>query len=124
MAAVSNHQTLQAYKARRPVLSQVSFVAPNASVIGDVTIGQSSSVWYGAILRGAQHEVGCGWRQEQADMCPTGDVNRIKIGSNTTILDNVVIHVAQHNPQDTSAPTIIGDNVTIGEPAAAIEQSA
>ena len=46
--------------------------------------------------------------------CLAGDVNRIKIGSNTTILDNVVIHVAQHNPQETSAPTIIGDNVTIG----------
>ena len=52
MLAVSNHQTLQPFKARRPVLDQVSFVAPNASVIGDVSIGQSSSIWYGAILRG------------------------------------------------------------------------
>ena len=52
---MSNHQTLQPFKARRPVLNQVSFVAPNASVIGDVSIGQSSSVWYGAVLRGEAH---------------------------------------------------------------------
>ena len=52
MLAVSNHQTLQAYGGRRPILSQIAFVAPNASLIGDVTVGHSSSIWYGAVLRG------------------------------------------------------------------------
>ena len=47
-------------------------------------------------------------------LVPAGDVNRIKIGSNTNVLDNAVIHVAKHNAEDRSMPTIIGDNVTIG----------
>ncbi|KAK9805832.1 hypothetical protein WJX73_005660 [Symbiochloris irregularis] len=94
---VSNHQTLAAYGGRRPILSQIAFVAPNASLIGDVTVGHSSSIWYGAVLR--------------------GDVNRIKIGENTNILDNAVIHVAKHNAADKSQPTIIGNNVTIGHGA-------
>lgn len=43
-----------------------------------------------------------------------GDVNSIKIGENSNIQDNVVVHVAKHNAQDRALPTIIGNNVTIG----------
>jgi len=50
---VAGHQALQEYNGRRPALAPSAFVAPNASVIGDVTLGKGSSVWYGAVLRGA-----------------------------------------------------------------------
>ena len=50
--AVATHQTLQEYMGKRPTLAPDAFVAPNASVIGNVTLGKGSSVWYGAILRG------------------------------------------------------------------------
>ena len=50
--AVPLHQTLQAFAGKRPTLGEQTFVAPNASVIGDVTIGNRASVWYGAVLRG------------------------------------------------------------------------
>ncbi len=50
--AVSKHETLQVYDGKTPALGPETFVAPNASVIGNVTIGQRSSVWYGAVLRG------------------------------------------------------------------------
>lgn len=43
------------------------------------------------------------------------DVNSIKIGENSNIQDNVVVHVAKHNAQDRALPTIIGNNVTIGK---------
>ena len=43
-----------------------------------------------------------------------GDVNSIKVGENSNIQDNVVVHVAKHNAQDRALPTIIGNNVTIG----------
>lgn len=43
-----------------------------------------------------------------------GDVNHIVIGENSSILDGVVVHVAKHNPQGKQAPTVIGNNVTIG----------
>ena len=42
------------------------------------------------------------------------DVNSIKIGDNSNIQDNCVVHVAKNNPQDRALPTIIGNNVTIG----------
>lgn len=105
---LSKHQTLQAFANKRPQLAEDIFVAPNSSMIGDVTLGKSSSVWYGAVLR--------------------GDVNSIKIGENSNIQDNVVVHVARHNAQDRALPTVIGNNVTIGHSstihACTIEDSA
>jgi len=68
-----------------------NFIAPSASVIGNVTIGEHSSVWYGATVR--------------------GDVNTIKIGSRTSVGDRAVVHVAKIQSDH---PTNIGDNVTIG----------
>lgn len=50
--AVNKALTLAPYKNTLPKLADNVFVAPNASVIGDVTIGRGSSVWYGAVLRG------------------------------------------------------------------------
>lgn len=73
------------------------FIAPTASVMGDVTIGRGSSVWYNAILR--------------------GDVNSITVGERTNIQDGVVVHVAKNNPDNKPLPTIIGNNVTIGHGA-------
>ena len=75
-----------------PTVSPLTaFVAPSASVIGDVTLGQNSSVWYGATVR--------------------GDVHKITIGENTSVGDRAVVHVAKIQGD---FPSIIGDNVTIG----------
>lgn len=75
-----------------PTVSPLTaFVAPSASVIGDVTLGQNSSVWYGATVR--------------------GDVHSIVIGENTSVGDRAVIHVAKIQGD---FPSVIGDNVTVG----------
>jgi len=66
-------------------------VAPNAVIIGDVTVGEGSSIWYGAVLR--------------------GDLGRITIGRNTSIQDNAVIHTVDN------AVAKIGDRVTIAHGA-------
>jgi carbonic anhydrase/acetyltransferase-like protein (isoleucine patch superfamily) len=68
-----------------------AFVAPSAAVIGDVTIGKASSIWYGATVR--------------------GDVNTITIGDYTNIGDRAVVHVARIQGD---FATSIGNNVTIG----------
>jgi len=74
-----------------PLVSQYgTFVAPSSSVIGDVTIGRNSSVWYGATVR--------------------GDVNNIKIGERTNIMDHALIHVSRIQGD---AATEIGNNVTV-----------
>jgi len=74
-----------------PSIHSTAWVTPTATVIGDVTLGEESSIWYGAVLR--------------------GDINRIVIGPRTNIQDNAVVHIA------TAFPTIVGELVTIGHSA-------
>lgn len=95
--AISKHRTVAGIYDKVPALPAAGFVAPSASVIGDVTIGEKSSVWYGTVLR--------------------GDANRISIGSMTNIQDNTVIHVAKTNVGGVAAPTTVGDRVTVGHNA-------
>jgi carbonic anhydrase/acetyltransferase-like protein (isoleucine patch superfamily) len=78
------------------ILDSASFVAPSASVIGDVTLGKNSSIWYGATVR--------------------ADVNKVTIGENTSIGDRAVVHVAKIQG---NFMTSIGNNVTV-EPGALI----
>ncbi|KAM7252289.1 hypothetical protein ACFE04_024172 [Oxalis oulophora] len=82
---------------KSPVVDKDAFVAPSASITGDVRVGRSSSIWYGCVLR--------------------GDVNNISIGSGTNIQDNSLVHVAKSNLSGKVLPTIIGDNVTVGHSA-------
>ncbi len=77
------------YKNIVPRLDSGVFVAPTASVIGDVIIGAESSIWYGAVLR--------------------GDVMAIRIGARTSIQDNSVVHATGGWSE-----TVVGDEVTVG----------
>ena len=67
-------ERLARYLGRTPYTSRAAFVAPNATVLGDVTLGAHSSVWYGSVLR--------------------GDINSIEIGEGTNIQDLAVVHLA------------------------------
>ena len=82
---------LDKFLRRQPKLGKSVFIAQTAAVIGDVTLGAHSSVWYGAVLR--------------------GDINRIVVGHHTNIQDNAVIHLADE------FPCLIGDHVTVGHTA-------
>lgn len=75
-----------------PQFDETSFVAPSADIIGDVTLGNESSVWFNVTIR--------------------GDVNYIQIGDRSNVQDNVCIHVMNQ-----TGPTIIGNEVTIGHGA-------
>ncbi|KAK8710399.1 hypothetical protein V6N13_145723 [Hibiscus sabdariffa] len=94
---LSRHRTLMNIFDKAPVVDRDAFVAPGASVIGDVQVGRGSSIWYGCVLR--------------------GDVNSISIGSGTNIQDNSLVHVAKSNLSGKVSPTIIGSNVTVGHSA-------
>jgi carbonic anhydrase/acetyltransferase-like protein (isoleucine patch superfamily) len=80
------------YRGRLPVIASDVWVAPTASLIGDVEIGPESSVWFGCVIR--------------------GDVERIRIGARTNVQDRTVIHVTRDR-----FATTIGDEVTIGHAA-------
>jgi len=76
------------YKGKRPQIAEDAFVAPNATIAGDVIIESKANVWFGVVLR--------------------GDENQIVIGPRASIQDNVVIHVSWRNP------TVVGADVTVG----------
>ena len=79
------------YKHINPDLADDVFVAPTASVVGDVKLGAGTNVWFGAVVR--------------------GDVNKVVVGKHTNIQDNATIHTMS------DSPTEIGDHVTIGHNA-------
>ncbi len=76
------------FKEFYPNIHPSAWIAPSADLIGNIEIGEDSSVWFGCVIR--------------------SDINEVKIGKNTNIQDLSCIHT------DTNTKTIIGDNVTIG----------
>lgn len=74
-----------------PQVADDAYVAPNATIIGDVTIGAEASVWFGAVLR--------------------GDDEAIRIGPGSNVQDNAVLHA------DKGFPAIVGARVTVGHGA-------
>lgn len=84
-------KVIQEFNGKKPDIRESCYIAPSADIIGDVTIGENSSVWHKAVLR--------------------GDINSIKIGANSNIQDGTVIHVTETHPVD------VGDNVTVGHNA-------
>lgn len=82
------------YKEISPNIDETAFVDETAVVIGDVTIGEDSSVWPLSVVR--------------------GDVNTIKIGARTNIQDNSVLHVSHTSEYFPGFPMTIGDDVTVG----------
>ena len=78
-------------KNHKPQIASSVFIAPTAVVAGDVVVGEGSSIWYNAVIR--------------------GDTNYIVIGKNTNIQDNATLHV------ETDCPLDIGNNVVIGHNA-------
>lgn len=93
----ARHRSVMNIYDKRPVLAAGVFVAPNASVIGEVLVYDSASVWYGAVLR--------------------GDKSKIKIGSKTNVQDRAVINTVSNLDSGFPADVNIGDNVTIGHGA-------
>ena len=82
---------IKQYAGKMPEIDKSAFIAENATIIGDVIIGQKVSVWYGAVIR--------------------ADGEFIHIGNRTNIQDNCVLHI------DHNEPIKIGEDVTIGHGA-------
>ena len=82
---------LTSVRGRTPQIDATAFVAENATVIGDVAVGANAGIWFGAVVR--------------------GDSNAIRIGRQTNIQDNSVLHV------DHKHTLTIGDDVTVGHRA-------
>ncbi len=84
--------TLFAFEGKAPNVAADAFIAPGATLIGDVTVGARSSVWFACVLR--------------------GDTNFVRVGARSNIQDGTIVHVTHD-----TLPAIIGDDVTVGHAA-------
>jgi len=80
---------IEAFQGIFPKISPTAFIAPSADIVGDVEIGEESSIWYGTVAR--------------------GDVHHIRIGTRTNIQDLSMLHVTR-----LTHPLVIGNEITIG----------
>lgn len=87
-----NKSCIMPYKGKIPKIDNSCFIAPTSAIIGDVTIGKNSGIWFNCVLR--------------------GDVEPITVGANTNIQDGTIVHCTRGGGK-----TIIGDYVTIGHKA-------
>src|ERR1700755_706395 len=83
---------LRSYKSIHPQVPDTCYVDVSAQVLGDVTLGEHSSIWMNAVLR--------------------GDVNSIRLGANSNVQDCAVLHGMRY-----VYPVVVGDWVTIGHNA-------
>jgi carbonic anhydrase/acetyltransferase-like protein (isoleucine patch superfamily) len=84
---------IRTYKSATPTIAATAYVDASAQVIGDVHVGEESSIWMNAVVR--------------------GDVNLIRIGDRTNIQDGTIVHVVR----DPSHPTMLGNDITVGHGA-------
>lgn len=84
--------TILSVKGILPSLQEDCFIAPNATIVGDVVMGQECSIWFNAVIR--------------------GDVNKIRIGNKVNVQDGACIHCTYEKTE-----THIGNNVSIGHHA-------
>lgn len=85
-------ETIVAFGGRLPRIGSEVFLAPDSKVIGDVTLGNQCSVFFGAVLR--------------------GDILPISVGARTNIQEHALLHTSHHR-----TPTIVGSEVTVGHRA-------
>ena len=88
---ISPEASVLSVPGKSPRIDGSAFVAAGARIVGDVTLGPGSSVWYNAVLR--------------------GDSSGITIGANSNLQDNVSVHV------DKQWPVVLGENVSVGHNA-------
>lgn len=87
--------TIRSHAGQRPRVADKVYIDPDSVVIGDVEIGEGSSVWPMTVIR--------------------GDIHRIRIGARTSVQDGSVLHVTHAGPFNPDGfPLLIGDDVTIG----------
>lgn len=91
MSTANDRPQFAAARWPAPDLSKAAFVAPNATIIGEVIVGEGASIWYSAVVR--------------------GDVAAVEIGRNSNVQDGAVLH---GNP---GLPTVLEDYVSVGHQA-------
>jgi carbonic anhydrase/acetyltransferase-like protein (isoleucine patch superfamily) len=95
---VERFMSVRSHAGLQPKIAASVYIDPDATVIGDVELGEGSSVWPMTVIR--------------------GDIHRIRIGARTSVQDGSILHVTHAGPYNPDGfPLLIGDDVTIGHKA-------
>lgn len=94
---INRHRVLSNLLFKKPSLGEGTWIAPTATVVGDVNLGDKVSVWYGCVLR--------------------GDGGSISVGSGSNLQDSVVVETSATNLHEHGHGVTIGENVTVGHQA-------
>ncbi len=93
-----------------PKIGEIVFIAESSAIIGDVTVGENSSIWFGAVLRGDEGKITVGERSNIQDNATVH--SKTKIGNGVTIGHNAIVHGCE-----------IGNNVLIGMGATVLDDA-
>ena len=106
------HDRLARHLGKRPDIVRAAFIAANATIVGDVTLGPKSSVWYGAVLRGDINfiDIGEGTNIQDLALVHLADELGVKVGRYCTIGHSAIIHACE-----------IGDECLIGMGATVLD---
>lgn len=103
---------IKSFNGKTPKIADSAFVADNATVIGDVTIGENCSIWYGVVIRGDDGPIFIGDNTNIQDNSVVHTDEGLTIGSGVTVGHNAIVHCKK-----------IGDNVMIGMGSTALSGS-
>lgn len=97
--------TILNFNGKKPQISAEAYIAPTAALIGDVTVGKDSSVWFGAVIRGdnAPITIDEGTSVQDNVVLHTEPGRALHVGSNVTIGHNAIVHCSE-----------VGDNTLVG----------
>lgn len=99
---------IRSVNGKTPKIAESAFVSEAAYVIGDVEIGENSGIWPGAVVRGDFGSIKIGNNTMIEDNCVVHSVGSLEIGNNVTVGHSVVIHALKINSN-----TLIGNNATV-----------
>ena len=140
--AVWRHKTLQNLSTVKPIVGTGAFIAPSATLVGDVSIGEKANVWYGAVLRGEPVaplvQLHCStpdiaqsiselkwqlarlrlwWSATATEAAGVGDAAKVSVGDHTNLQDGVLVRTLRASPEGRKIGTTIGSRVTVGHGA-------
>jgi len=100
------------YKSYQPRIASTAFIAPNATIIGNVSIGEHSVIWFNVVIRGTENEISIGDRTIIEDNVIIHGISPIRIGNAVIIGHNSIIHRSVIEDE-----VLIGPNVCIYDDA-------
>lgn len=110
---------IKKFRGKSPIIPDSCYISESVDIIGDVTLGENVSLWFGTVIRGDMHHITIGARsniQDNSVIHVTTDISPTRIGDEVTVGHNAIIHGATIEDRCLiGMGSIIMDDVVVGE---------